>query len=268
MAGTLSTLVVLVKGGGELASAVAHRLVRSHFRVCLTETPHPLAVCRGVAFCEAVYDGEKEVEGVVARLVRSAPEIPECWNESKLPVIVDPEASIKDSLRPDVVVDAIMAKRNLVTKIGDALLVIGLGPGFEAPKDVHMVVETNYSNNLGRVILQGRAEADTGIPVAIGGYTTQRAIHAPQEGYFTSDRKIGDPVSAGEIIGFVKDYPLTPEIDGILRGLLRSGLVVKQGTKLAEIDPLGPKEVCYTIRDKMRAIAGGVLEAILMQFNT
>ena len=250
-----------------MGSAVAHRLAQCHFKVCITEIPFPLAVCRGVSFCQAVYDGEKEVEGVVAKLVRAAQEIPEWWKEGKVPIMVDPEASVKDFLHPDVIVDAIMAKRNTGTRIDNAPLVIGLGPGFEAPKDVHMVVETNYSHNLGRVILQGRAEADTGIPVNIGGYTTQRVVHAPQEGNFVTDKDIGDSISAGETIGFIGDYPIITEIGGIIRGLLRSGLVVSKGMKLAEIDPLGPKEVCYTIREKMRAIAGGVLEAILMYYN-
>ena len=263
----LADIVILVKGGGEVGSAVAHRLARCHFKVCIAETPHPLAVCRTVAFCEAVYDGEKEVEGVTAKLVGSAEEVLQCWKENKVPVIVDPEASIKDVLHPDVVIDAIMAKRNLVTRIGDAPLVIGLGPGFEAPKDVHVVVETNHSHNLGRVILHGQAEANTGIPLAIGGYTTERAIHAPEEGRFICDRNIGDRVSAGEVVAFLEGRPLRAEIGGLLRGLLRSGLMVKRETKLVEIDPVGPEEACYIIRDKMRTISGGVLEAILMQLN-
>jgi len=233
----------------------------------MTETSHPLAVSRGVAFCEAIYDGEKEVEGVVARHVKSATEIPEAWRENKLPIIADPEASIRDALNPHVLIDAIMAKRNLGTKITDALLVIGLGPGFQAGRDVHIVVETNNSESLGKVILEGETEEDTGVPIAIGGLTFERVLHSPRDGLFLTDKRIGDLVAAGEVVASVAEQPIGAEIAGVVRALLRSGTTVRKGTKLGEIDPSGNKEVCYTIRPRVRAIAGGVLEAILMRFN-
>jgi len=263
----LTHLVVLIRGGGEVASGVAYRLVRAHFRVCMTETSQPLAVSRGVAFCEAIYDREKEVEEIVARHVKSTTEIREVWRENKLPIIVDPEASIRDTLNPHVLVDAIMAKRNLGTKITDAPLVIGLGPGFQAGGDVHMVVETNNSESLGKVIPEGEAEKDTGIPIAIGGSTFERVLHSPGDGLFLANKRIGDLVSAGEIIASVAEHPVKAEIGGIVRALLRSGIEVGRGTKLGEIDPSGNKESYYTIRARVRAIAGGVLEAILMRFN-
>lgn len=264
----LTNLVVLVKGGGEVASAVAHKLARAHFRVCLTEIRYPQAISRGVAFCEAVYDREKEVEGIVAKLTGSAEEVPNVWKQNKIPILVDPEASVKDFLHPDVLVDAIMAKRNIGTKITDAPLVIGLGPGFQVNRDVHVVIETNYySANLGKVILQGKAEDDTSIPVDIGGFTFARVLHAPIDGVFSCNKNIGDTVSAGEIIASVEEIPLKAELSGILRALFRSGVEVKKGTKLGEIDPVGTTEVCYGIRPKMRLIAGGVLEAILMHYN-
>lgn len=263
----LTRLVVLIRGGGEVASGVAHKLVRAHFRVCMTETSHPMAVSRGVAFCEAIYDGEKEVEGIVARHVESAAEIPEAWHENKLPIIVDPEASIRASLNPQVLIDAIMAKRNLGTKISDSPLVIGLGPGFQAGRDVHMVVETNNSESLGKVILVGKAEEDTGIPVAIEGLTFERVLHAPKGGLFQTDKEIGDLVAAGEVVASVAEQPVRTEIGGVVRALLRSGTKVAKGTKLGEIDPSGNRGVCFTIRPRMRTIAGGVLEAILMRFN-
>jgi len=263
----LTYLVVLIRGGGEIASGVAHRLAHAHFRVCMTETSHPLAVSRGVAFCEAIYEGEKEVEGIVAKHVKSATEIPKVWRENKLPIIIDPEASIRDALNPHVLVDAIMAKRNLGTKITDAPLVIGLGPGFQAGRDVHMVVETNNSESLGKVILKGEAEKDTGTPIAIGDLTFERVLHSPGDGLFLADKWIGDFVSAGEIVASVAEHPVKAEISGVVRALLRSGIVVRKGTKLGEIDPSGNKEVCYTIRARVRAIAGGVLEAILMRLN-
>jgi len=267
MSAELSQLVVLIRGGGEVASGVAHKLARAHFCVCLTETSEPLAVSRGVAFCQAIYDGEKEVEGEVAKRVKSASEVPKVWQESQIPIIVDPQASVRNTLNPDVLVDAIMAKRNLGTKITDAPLVIGLGPGFEAGKDVHMVVETNNSQSLGRVILNGEAERDTGIPIAIGGLTFERALHSPVDGLFQTDKGIGDLVTAGEVVASVAEQPVKAEIDGVIRALLRSGITVGKGTKLGEIDPSGDKEAGYTIRPRVRAIAGGVLEAILMRYN-
>lgn len=264
----LRQLIVLIRGGGEVASGAAHRLARAHFRVCMTDTSHPMAVSRGAAFCEAIYDGEKQVEGVVAKLISSAQDISPTWAESKLPIIVDPQASIRNSLHPDVIVDAIMAKKNLGTKISHAPLVIGLGPGFSIGEDAHMVIETNNTENLGKVILSGEAEPDTGIPLGIGGLTQERVLHSPTKGLFHSVREIGDLVVAGDTVARVGNRPVKAQIDGVLRALLRDGLEVDKQTKLGEIDPSGDKQVCYTIRPRMRAIAGGVLEAILMRFNT
>jgi xanthine dehydrogenase accessory factor len=267
MSAELRRLVVLIKGGGEVASGVAHKLARARLRVCLTETARPLAVSRGVAFCEAVYDGEKEVEGVTARRVESASEILKLWRDGLIAVVVDPETSVRKAIKPDVLVDAIMAKENLGTRIGHAPLVIGLGPGFRAGKDVHLVVETNNSERLGRVILEGEAEKNTGIPVAIGGLTKERALHADRDGLFLTDREIGDAAKAGEVIATVDGKPVRAEIDGIVRAMLRNEVEVTKGTKLGEIDPSGNIEDCYTIRPRVRAIAGGVLEAIMMCYN-
>ena len=263
----LSHLVILIRGGGEIASGVAHKLGRARFRVCLTEAPHPLAVSREVAFCEAIYDGKKEIEGVTAKKAESADEIAGVWQENRLPIIVDPGALVKDIIKPQVLVDAIMAKKNLGTRITDAPLVIGLGPGFKAGSDVHMVVETNDSENLGRVIREGEAERDTGVPIAIAGLTFERALHSPINGLFQTDKDIGDLATAGEVVASVAGQPVKAEIDGIIRALLRSGTAVEKGTKLGEIDPTGNKEACFTIRPKMRTIAGGVLEAIMMHYN-
>jgi len=263
----LTKLVVLIRGGGEVASAVARRLALAHFRVCMTEIPQPQAVSRGVTFSEAIYDGKKGIEGAVARHITSTPGITRAWQEGEIPIIVDPEASIKKTLNPDVLVDAIMAKRNLGTRITDAPLVIGLGPGFEAGKDVHMVVETNNSQNLGKVILKGKAEKDSGVPIAIDGLTFERVLHASRDGLFLTDKQIGDLVSAGEIVASVAGQLVKAEIGGIVRALMRKGTKVAKGAKLGEIDPSGSKEACFTIRPKMSAIAGGVLEAILMRYN-
>ena len=267
MSKKLTELTVLIKGGGEVATGVAHRLFRAHFKVCLTETPNPQAVSRGVSFSEAVYDGEKEVEGIGAKLVESAGEIPTVWGEDKLPIIVDPETAIKDTLHPSILVDAIMAKRNTGTRLTDADLVIGLGPGFQAGKDVHLVVETNNSERLGEVIFAGEAEKNTGIPIAIDGLTSERVLHSSSDGLFVTKREIGERVAAGEVIASVGRQELKAPIGGVVRALLRSGIQVKEGTKLAEIDQVASKEICYSIRARVRAIAGGVLEAILIRFN-
>jgi len=233
----------------------------------MTEISHPVAVSRGATFCEAIYDGEKEVEGVVAKLVSSAEDISPTWAENKLPIIVDPQASIRNSLHPDVMVDAIMAKKNLGTKISDAPLVIGLGPGFRAGKDVHMIIETNNTESLGKVILSGEAEPDTGIPLSIGGLTEEMVLHSPRKGLFHCVKEISDLVVAGDTIAWVGNHPVKAQIDGVVRALLRDGVEVDKQTKLGEVDPSGNKQACYTIRPRMRAIAGGVLEAILMHFN-
>jgi xanthine dehydrogenase accessory factor len=267
MATALTKLVVLIKGGGEVASGVAHKLALAQCRVCLTEVTQPLAVSRGVTFSEAIYDGKKEIEGLVARQVTSVPGIAKAWQEGEIPIIIDPQTSIKSTLNPEVLIDAIMAKRNLGTRITDAPLVIGLGPGFKAGKDVHMVVETNNSQSLGKVILKGKAEKDSGIPIAIEGLTSERVLHSPKDGLFLTNKVIGDLVAAGEEIATVAGQPLKAEIGGVIRALMRRGTKVARGTKLGEIDPSGNKKACYTIRPKMSIIADGVLAAIQMRYN-
>jgi xanthine dehydrogenase accessory factor len=233
----------------------------------LTEIPHPQAVSRGVTFSEAVYDNEKEIEGVTGVLVDSLSGIREAWASNRIPVIVDPEGKIKDTLKPDIFIDAIMAKKNLGTKITDAPLVIGLGPGFRAGRDVHMVVETNNTEQLGQVILDGEAETNTGIPIAVGGLTSERVVHSDGSGRFEAVREMGDTVTAGELIGFVGEQAVKSPLGGVVRALIRDGVQVVPGTKLLEIDHLAGEAVCYHIRARVRAIAGGVLEAIMRRFN-
>ncbi len=264
----MDRLVVLIRGAGEIASGVAHRLRRSHFRVCMTEIPHPLAVRRAVAFSEAIYDGEKEVEGVRAKFISRTEEIEPVWEKGDIPVLIDPDGkrTIKFS-KPDVLVDAIMAKRNLGTQVKDAPLVVGLGPGFTAGRDVHIVIETNRGHDLGKMILKGTAEPDTGIPGEIGGYAMERLLRTMKKGIFHPQKSIGERVNKGFVVAVVDDFPVIAKISGVLRGLLREGVEVKKGTKVGDIDPRGKKESCFTISDKARAIGGGVLEAILYRFN-
>jgi xanthine dehydrogenase accessory factor len=180
---------------------------------------------------------------------------------------VDPEAKVIKFLKPDVVVDAILAKKNLGTKITDAPLVIGLGPGFCAGKDVHLVVETNRGHNLGRVISEGEAEKNTGVPGVIAGYGAERVFRGPKEGRFTTLKDIGDYVEAGEVVAEVDGVPVKAQIKGVIRGMLRDGTDVWKGVKAGDIDPRGIKESCYTVSEKAMAIGGGVLEAILSYFN-
>lgn len=263
----LSRRVVLIRGGGEMATGVAHRLARCHFRVCLTEVAQPQAVRRAVSFCEAIYEGEKTVESVTAVRVSVPGEIFPLWEKGRVPILVDPTASIRAFLEPDVLVDAILAKRNTGTDMRDAPLVIGLGPGFRAGQDVHLVVETQRGHDLGRVIEQGEAEADTGVPAEIGGYSWERVLRSPADGPFVAVKTIGDALSPGETVGRVAGLPVLAWIPGVLRGLIREGIEVQSGMKLGDIDPRARREACYTISDKARAIAGGVLEAILMHLE-
>jgi xanthine dehydrogenase accessory factor len=263
----MEKLIVLIKGAGEMATGVAHRLFRSGFRICLTEIAKPVAVRRAVSFCEAVYEEEKEVENVRARRVGGGDEIRRGWSEGWVPVIVDPEAKIRNLLKPQVIVDAILAKENMGTRIGDAPWVIGLGPGFRAGEDVHVIVETNRGHNLGRIIEAGEAEPNTGIPGNIGGYTWERVLRAPAEGVFRARREIGDSVRAGEVVAEVNGNSVNAGISGVLRGILRDGVRVTAQMKAGDIDPRGTRENCFTISDKARAIGGSVLEAILMKYN-
>jgi xanthine dehydrogenase accessory factor len=264
----IDEVIVLIRGAGEMASGVAHRLHRSHFNVCMLEIPHPIAVRREVSFCEAVYEGEKEVEGVRSKFISRPEEIHSVWQEEKIPVLVDPDGEkTRRFIKPDVLVDAIMAKKNLGTHIKKAPLVIGLGPGFCAEKDVHIVIETNRGHDLGRLILKGAAEPDTGIPGNIGGYTVERVLRTMKRGVFHPQKGIGDRVNKGSVVAVVDDFPVMAKISGIVRGLIREGVEVKKGMKVGDIDPRGKRESCFTISDKARAVGGGVLEAILYWFN-
>ena len=260
-------IVVLIRGGGEMASGVAHRLVKCHFKVCMTEVAHPLAVRREVSFSEAVYEGEKTVEGLTAKLIDASDQIPELWKAGMIPIMVDPEAALKAYMKPSVVVDAILAKRNVGTRITDAPLVIGLGPGFRAGRDVHLVVETKRGHDLGRLISEGEAEANTGIPGEIAGFSVKRVLRSSTAGKLKTLKGIGDYVDAGDIVALVDDAPIKAQIKGVIRGLLRDGSEVYEGMKTGDVDPRGIKEFCYSMSDKVRAIGGGVLEGIVSYLN-
>lgn len=258
---------VLIKGAGDLATGVAWRLWRSGFPVAMTELAQPLALRRCVAFAEAIYAGQITVEGVTARRVQSLAEVQEAWAQGVVPVMVDGDQALLSELKPEVLVDAIMAKKNLGTHLGDAPLVIGLGPGFTAGEDVHVVIETNRGHYLGRALWRGSAQPDTGTPGIIAGRDCERVVRAPSPGVFTGARRIGEVVKAGDALGYVGQTSVLAPLDGVLRGLIHDGVWVEQGLKIGDVDPRGEVKHCYTISEKSLAIGGGVIEAILVHLR-
>lgn len=259
----LDRILVVVKGAGDLATGVIHRLHRAGMRVMATELPQPLVIRRAVAFASAVYEGAWEIEGVTACRVADETAMDRALAAGKVSVWVDPQARIVRWLQPDVVIDAIMAKRNISTTIADAPVVVALGPGFTAGQDCHAVIETNRGHDLGRVIFHGQAQPDTGIPGRVGGEAAWRVLRAPTDGLFVSQHEIGDLVQAGETVAQVSEQPVIAQTDGVLRGLLADGLAVRAGFKVGDVDPRAVVEHCFTISDKARAIGGGALEATL-----
>ncbi|MBI1725151.1 MAG: EF2563 family selenium-dependent molybdenum hydroxylase system protein [Candidatus Tectomicrobia bacterium] len=262
--------LVIVKGGGDLATGTAHRLFRAGFPVIVTEVENPTMVRRTVAFAECLYSGSIEVEGVEARPARGKTPREKLaaaralLAEGMVPVVVDPEGAIVPLARPAALVDAILAKKNLGTRMDQAEVVVALGPGFAAGEDAHAVIETARGHDIGRVILEGPAEPDTGVPGPIAGYTTERLLRAPAGGRFEPICRIGDHVEKGQVVARVGGQEVKAQIAGILRGLIREGLEVSQGFKVGDVDPRATPGHCFTISDKSRAVAGGVLEAIMM----
>ena len=296
-------LLIICRGAGDLATGIIHRLHRAGHRVIALETDYPAAIRRQVSFCEAVYDGSAAVEGVTARLVPALTDaetdtetysgindtpaahiVSEKWDSSaieavleagEVPLLIDPKGESIALLKPDVVVDAIIAKKNLGTTINMAPLVIGVGPGFTAGHDVHLVIESMRGHNLARIITDGMAQHNTGVPGNIAGFTSERVIHAPAAGYIHDVRKIGDIVQKGDEIARIypdkesydnalSEYvPVNATITGIIRGLIREGYYFREGFKIADIDPRESELTnCFTISDKARSIAGSVLEAV------
>ena len=260
-------MLVVIKGAGDLASGIALRLNHAGFDVAMTEIAAPLTVRRTVAFSRAVYEGRAQVEDVSAVLVQDDAEMSAAFARKKIAVFVDPEAAMVKRLRPGALVDAIMAKRNTGTTINDAPVVLGIGPGFSAGIDCHAVIETMRGHTLGRVITEGSALPDTGIPGDIGGFTTERLLRSGADGVFEPLAAIGDQVTKGDVLAHVRSVdgmiPIRAEIDGIVRGILPTGIAVTKGMKAGDIDPRCKKSHCFTVSDKALAIAGGVLEALL-----
>ena len=271
--------LIVVRGAGDLATGTIHRLKKAGFRLLVLEAEHPAAIRRQVALSEAVYAGSARVEDVEAvrmdvdlaekknRKELLEQEMERIWKKDGVPVLVDPAGLSIAALRPAVVVDAILAKKNLGTTKEMAPLVIALGPGFTAGEDVDFVIETKRGHNLGRVIRSGSAVPNTGIPGIIGGYGKERVMHAQAEGILRNAASIGDIVEARAVIAEIETengtVPVEASLSGLLRGLIRDGYPVTKGFKIADIDPRKEElQNCFTISDKARCIAGSVLEVI------
>ena len=254
---------VLIRGAGDIASGIALRLYRAGIQVAMTDLAQPTAIRRTVCFSQAIVLGETCVEGVTARVAADASAAEDIWAAGEIPVLIDPENRCRDMLRPDAVVDGILAKRNLGTKITDAPVVIGIGPGFTAGQDCHAVVETMRGHTMGRVIYQGSAIPNTNVPGLIGGFAGERVLRAPCDGVFRQLLEIGTMVKSGDVAGTVNGEAVRCTIDGVLRGILPDGTSVHRGMKSGDVDPRCKAEYCYSASDKALAVGGGVLEAIL-----
>ena len=275
-------ILIICRGCGDLATGIVHRLFRAGFPVLVLETDSPAAIRRQVSFSEAVYDGTATVEGVTAERIASADRaaVDHVLEAGRVPILVDPEGSSIPLLKPDIVVDAIIAKKNMGTTKEMAPLVIGVGPGFTAGEDVDLVVESMRGHNLARIFTTGSALPNTGIPGNIGGFTKERVLHAEAAGYMKNIRKIGDIVEKGEEIARIYEkmsedgtcsgsyVSVEASISGIIRGLIREGYHFQKGFKIADIDPRESELAnCFTISDKARNIGGSVLEAVCGYVN-
>lgn len=255
--------VVVIRGGGDLATGIGHKLFNSGFKVVVLDMQEPTSIRRKVSFSEAIYAGEIVVEGVKAILAKNIDEIYGIMDNGCIPVYVDEKGEIISTIKPLAVVDSIIAKINLGTTKDLAPITIGVGPGFESDIDVDLVVESNRGHFLGRVIHKGKAEDDTGIPGDIMGLKEERIIRSSADGIIRNFYNIGDRLEVGDLICEVEGKAVEAKISGILRGMIKEGIYVKKDMKIGDIDPRGIKEYAYTISDKGRAIAGGVLEAIM-----
>jgi xanthine dehydrogenase accessory factor len=260
-------LKIVIRGAGEMASGIAHNLYSAGFRkILMTEIAKPLSVRRTVSFSEAVNEGEASVEGVRGVLIDTVDELPAIWEEKMIAIIVDPAGNCIKKFRPDVLIDARMLKKQTSLTGNEAPFVIGIGPGFTAPANVHAVIESNRGNNLGRVIWDGSAEPFTGTPGSTRGFTTERVLRSPKVGTVLHVKHIGEIVTKGDTILYVDEIPVCASIDGVLRGLIRE-ISVEKNEKVGDIDPRGHVALCYSISDKARAIGNGVLEAIMRRYG-
>lgn len=270
--------LIIVRGGGDLATGVVQALFQAGFRVLILEADRPSAIRRQVSLCEAVYDGQTVVENMTCRRCRSIDELSTVWGRQEIPLLVDPEGKAIQMLHPWAVVDAILAKKNLGTNREMALHTVALGPGFTAGRDVDAVIETKRGHRLGRIIREGAAAANTGIPGIIAGYGKERVIHSEAAGFVYGLVGIGDRVKKGQPLAVLTDVPVpdgmavteamgipvSASLTGLVRGLIRDGYYAPQGFKIADIDPREHEyHNCFTISDKARSLGGAVLTALL-----
>jgi xanthine dehydrogenase accessory factor len=263
--------IVLIRGGGDLASGVALRLHRVGMKILIVELEQPLVIRRSVSFAEGVYSGSIQVEEVIGRLTRSIPEMEISWERDEIPVMVDPECEIIAKLQNTerkilILVDARMTKKPPYLKIDSVPLMIGLGPGFTVGENCDAVRETNRGHYLGRVIWEGSAQTDTGVPEGFGDQYHDRVLRSPSNGIFKSDRNICDHLEEGDLVGIVNNLEVRAPFKGVLRGLLHTGLQVTEGFKIGDIDPRDDPIYCRFVSDKALAIGGGVLEAVLSRY--
>ena len=262
----MSDKCIIVRGGGDLASGVIHRLHRCGYRVLILECEKPSAIRRKVSFGEAVFDGTSAVEGVTGRLISDIADAEKIWEAKEIPILVDETGETAKKLKPAALIDAILAKKNLGTSRNMAPLTIGLGPGFFAGEDVDYVVETMRGHDLARIITEGPAIPNTGVPGMVGGVSKERVIHSPGAGRIHNMAHIADIVEKGQILAYVGETPVEASITGVLRGIIKEGYNVPVGMKIADIDPRKEeKKNCFTISDKARCIAGSVVEILLSE---
>ncbi len=255
-------MLAVIKGAGDIASGIAYHLFHAGISVIMTELANPTSIRRMVCFSEAVFDGSCEVEGIRADLCGDIFDAKKTLALNRIAVIVDKNGNCIHQSKPDIVIDAILAKKNTGTSINDADYVIGIGPGFTAGVDCHAVIETMRGHTLGRIYFSGKALPDTGVPGSICGYSSERVMRAPSDGVFRSTRRIGDMVNAGDPCAFVNDIPMRSKIPGVIRGLLRDGTEVFEGMKAGDVDPRGNAEYCFSISEKAMCIGSSVLSAI------
>lgn len=260
---TAANPIILLRGGGDLATGVAARLHRAAFRVLVIELEKPLALRRNVAAAQAIYAGEIDIEDLHAVRVESLPAARRAWEKGDLPVMIDPEGRSLEGLSPQVIVDARMRKQPPEWGIEVAPLVIGLGPGFTVGVDCHAVVETQRGHDLGRVIWSGQAAPDSGVPEQVSGFEADRVLRSPAPGHVHPEVHLGAVVQAGSIVAIVDGSEVRASFNGVLRGLVHENVLVVEGMKIGDLDPRLEIRNAFLISDKSLAIGGGVLEAVL-----
>ena len=255
--------IVAIRGGGEIGTAIAHKLQRSGFKVFIIENDAPISIRRTVAYAQAVFQGEMTVEGIKGIRVVDAEEILGAWEKKQIPVIVDSECHILREIPVDILVDAIMARKNTGTHRNMAAITIATGPGFDAGSDVDIVIETKKGHDQGRLIFEGFAEPETAIPGESEGVEINKVANAPVAGVIETHVKIGDVVQKGQLMAAIDGQQITAQISGIVRGIIQDGTEVWKGLKIIEIDPDVSPEQCYRLSQRSRDVAGGVLEAVM-----